>query len=161
MNEASTPQTHRRAISYIDRSRDYYAAHGYDKPYQWASYPTVPFHSPVALDKARVGVVTTAFPLDLEFPKKAYCGTSDPVPGAMFTKDLSWDKDATHTDDLGTFLPLKALNALVANGAIGSVSDHFYGVPTEYSKRRTLADAERVLTWAREDDVDVMLLVPL
>ncbi len=71
----------------------------------------------------------------------------------MFTKDLSWDKDATHTDDLGTFLPLKGLNALAAKGTIGSASDRFYGVPTEYSKRRTLADAERVLTWAREDDV--------
>ncbi len=161
MQKASNPQTHRRAISYIDRSRNYYAAHGYDRPYHWASYQTVPFQSPPPLAQARVGVVTTAFPVDVEFPKKAYCHGSDPVPNSMFTKDLSWDKDATHTDDVGSFVPLGALNTLVTQGRIGSVSDRFYGAPTEYSKRRTQADAEAILAWAREDDVDIMLLVPI
>lgn len=161
METPSNPQTHRRAVSYIDKSRNFYAAHGYDQPYQWASYQSVPFQSPPPLASARVGVVTTAFPVDLEFPKKAYCQASDPVPRSMFTKDLSWDKAATHTDDVGSFLPLSALNTLAAAGRIGSDSDRFYGAPTDYSTRRTKADADQILAWAREDDVDIMLLVPI
>ena len=156
------PQSHRRVVSYIDKSREYYAAHGYEKPYRWASYPTVPFHNiPGDLTAATVGFVTTSFPVGAPMPKKAYAQASNPAPEAMFTADLAWDKDATHTDDVGTFLPLAALNRLAKAGAIGQVAERFYGVPTEYSQRRTQADAEQVLAWAKEDNVDVMVLVPI
>ena len=39
----NTPQTHRRVVSYIDKSREYYEASGYDQPYRWAAFDTVPF----------------------------------------------------------------------------------------------------------------------
>ena len=168
MSEAPTsdrPQTHRRIVSYIDKSREFYAAHGYDRPYQWASYDRVPFTKWSALGKelpeATIGVVTTTFPTDFTAPKRVYAQASEPTPEAMFTKDLSWDKDATHTNDVGTFLPLDALNALADDGVIGKVSDRFYGVPTEYSQRRTHADAQDIVQWAKEDGVDAMILVPL
>lgn len=155
-------ESHRRTVSYIDKSREYYAAHGYEKPYMWASFPTVPFTGPrLELGDAKVGVVTTTFPVGTSMPKRAYAQASDPIPDAMFTADLSWDKDATHTNDVGTFLPLAALNIAAQSGLIGSVAPRFYGVPTEYSQRRSRADAEQVLQWATEDRVDVMLLVPL
>lgn len=159
----NTPQTHRRVVSYIDKSREYYAAHGYEQPYKWASYDAVPFESWVGRDMtdARVGVVTTTFPMPFEAPKQVYAQAIEPIPEAMFTRDLSWDKQATHTDDVGTFLPLAVLNDLAAEGAIGSVSPRFYGVPTEYSQRRTHADAEQIVQWATDDGVDVMVLVPL
>jgi len=159
------PQTHRRAVSYIDKSREYYAAHGYGRPYAWASYHDVPFAKWADMGKdlsaSTVGVVTTAFPAVFTAPKKVYAQASSPIPDAMFTKDLSWDKDATHTDDVGTFLPLAALNALAADGVIGAVSERFYGVPTEYSQRRTHADAEQIVAWAKEDGLDAVVLVPL
>lgn len=159
------PQTHRRVVSYIDKSREYYAAHGYERPYQWASYDQVPFlkwsDKGRDLAGAKVGVVTTTFPTVFTAPKTVYAQASDPVPEAMFTKDLSWDKDATHTDDVGTFLPLNVLHGMAADGAIGSVSPRFYGVPTEYSQRRTHDDASQIVEWAKEDGVDVMVLVPL
>ena len=161
----NSPQTHRRVVSYIDKSRNYYAAHGYEKPYRWASYSSVPFVRWSDLGKdlsdARIGVVTTTFPVGAELPKKVYAQASVSIPDAMFTNDLSWDKDATHTDDVGSFLPLAALNALAEDGVIGSVSQRFYGVPTEYSQRRTHEDAESIISWAQEDGVDAMLLVPL
>jgi len=139
--------------------------HGYERPYQWASYDDVPFvkwsERGLDLSDATVGVVTTTFPTTFTAPKKVYAQSSATIPDAMFTKDLSWDKDATHTDDVGTFLPLASLNALADNGTIGKVSDRFYGVPTEYSQRRTHADAQEIVSWAKEDGVDVMLLVPL
>lgn len=161
MTSQSSPQAFRRFVSYIDKSREYYAAHGYDRPYEWASYPTVAFTPIADLTNARVGVVTTAFPADHQGRKRAYAASSADVPDAMFTADLSWDKDATHMDDVGTFLPLKPLQEMATEGRIGSVSPRFYGVPTEYSQRRSHADAERVLAWAQEDQVDAVILVPI
>ena len=80
----------------------------------------------------------------------------------MFTEDLFWDKDATHTDDVDTFLPLNRLAELRAAGRIGSLSPRFYGVPTAYSQGRTRKrDAPRIVEWATDDGVDVMLCVPL
>jgi hypothetical protein len=35
--------THRTHVSYIDRTRAYYAALGYEKPYQYAHHADVPF----------------------------------------------------------------------------------------------------------------------
>lgn len=159
------PQTHRRVVSYIDKSREFYAAHGYSRPYEWASYERVPFtpwsERATDLADATIGVVTTTFPTVFTAPKQVYAQASSPIPDAMFTRDLSWHKEATHTEDVGTFLPLAALESLVADGVVGRVSSRFYGVPTEYSQRRTHADAKEIVGWAGADGVDAMLLVPL
>jgi hypothetical protein len=56
---------------------------------------------------------------------------------------------------------LDALNSLADDGVIGSVSERFYGVPTEYSQSRTHADAQEIVAWAKQDGVDAMILVPL
>ena len=52
---------YRSFVSYIDRSREYYAAQGYPKPYAWPHYDDVPF-TPLQkpLSECRVGLVTTA-----------------------------------------------------------------------------------------------------
>ena len=157
----AVPRAYRRTVSYIDKSRTFYAAHGYETPYAWATFADVPFSEPPPLSEATVGVVTTAFPVDYERPKKVQAQPSSPTPDAMFTADLSWDKDATHTDDVGSFLPLDALQALQAEGQIGAVSDRYYAIPTVYSQRRTNADAARIAAWCKEDGVDVLLLVPI
>ncbi|MBW1785511.1 MAG: hypothetical protein JRK53_02655 [Deltaproteobacteria bacterium] len=34
---------YRSFLSYIDLTREYYAAHGYSKPYTWISHEKVPF----------------------------------------------------------------------------------------------------------------------
>ncbi len=79
----------------------------------------------------------------------------------MATDHLSWHKEATHTDDVGSFLPLEHLEALATSGVIGSAAPRFVGIPTIYSQRRTMTWAEEVLGVLREDDVDVAVLVPL
>ena len=33
----------RSYVGYIDKSREYYAAHGYAQPYQWPYHQEVPF----------------------------------------------------------------------------------------------------------------------
>ena len=156
----ATRISHRRALSYIDVSRRYYEAHGYTTPYQWAAHDDAPFHRPDGdLADATVAVVTTAFPHGHTRPKQVMAVPSDPVPSSLFTADLSWHKEATHTDDIDTFLPLHALER--AHDRIGAVSERFYAVPTSHSQRASRMDAERVAEWCDQDGVDVVLLVPL
>ncbi len=163
--------THRTFVSYIDRTREYYGAQGYAKPYVWARHTDAPF-APLAkpLAQSRIAVITTASPWRdaqpvegvLRGSKQVWSGDSTAVPERLFTDDLAWDKLATHTRDVASFLPLAQLKALVAAGHIGSLSPRFHGVPTDYSQRRTIEqDAPEILARCREDAVDVALLVPL
>ena len=58
---------YRSFVSYIDRSREYYAAQGYTQPYAWAYFrnvPFVPLQKP--LSECRVGLVTTAGRVEIE-----------------------------------------------------------------------------------------------
>ena len=162
--------THRTYLSYIDKSREYYAAQGYTRPYRWARHGEVSFVRPQRpLADMRVGVVTTGQPWNPDNvdgspsgPKEAMAVPASPVPDRVFTSDLFWDKEHTSTDDLGSFLPLEHLAALAAEGTIGSVSDRFYCVPTEYSQRRTREqDGPDVARWCAEDGVDLAILIPL
>jgi hypothetical protein len=171
--ESTVDTTHRIFVSYIDRTREFYAAQGYDRPYRWACFDDVPF---ARLDKplaeCRVTAITTASPFRdspvkdgvLRGSKQVWSGSTDleALPERLFTDDLSWDKETTHTDDVDSFLPIRQLHAFAASGRIGSVAARFHGVPTDYSQRRTIdEDAPEILRRCREDAVDVALLVPL
>jgi len=159
---------YRSFISYIDRSRNYYAAQGYTQPYTWPHYQDVPF-TPLKkpLSECRIGLVTTASPAAAETPSQGapgepYAMASYPTPARLFTDHLFWDKKATHTDDVNSFLPLDRLAEYAAKGRIGSVSPRFYGVFTDYSQRRTISQAApQVLEWCRQDGVDALLLSAL
>jgi hypothetical protein len=165
-------QPYRSFVSYIDRSRNYYAAQGYPKPYAWVHYDDVPF-APLGkkLSECRVGLVTTAArpqtdrtidALLLMRLKEPYAEPSDPPPVGLFTDDLGWDKEATHTNDVDSFLPINRLAEYAANGRIGSVSARFYGIPTDYSQSKTSERyAPQILEWCREDGVDTALLSAL
>lgn len=165
-----TLRPYRSFTSYIDRSREYYAAQGYAKPYAWAHHDDVPF---TALNKplsgCRVGLVTTAgrTPVDGAigtgaFKRELYAAPADPPPTRLFTNDLFWDKEATHTDDVDSFMPVNRLAEHAAAGLIGSVSPRFYGVPTDYSQGRTTqCAAPQILEWCREDGLDAVLLTAL
>lgn len=161
----------RSTISYIDRSRDYYAAQGYGKPYTWAYHRSVPFATlPKGLSECRIGLVTTASNVEtadgaeelLKKDRRAFAAPSRPVPDRLFTEHLFWDKATTHTDDLDSFLPINRLSEFASSGRIGSVSGRYYGAPTSYSLGRTKKqDAPNILQWAGEDGVDAMLLTAL
>jgi hypothetical protein len=163
--------THRSFVSYIDRTRDYYGAQGYEKPYVWARNTDAAFSALLKpLSQSRVALVTTASPWREDKPvdgvlrgaKQVWSGPTDAPPERLFTDDLAWDKEATHTRDVESFLPIRRLHELVTQGRIGSVAKRFHGVPTDYSQRRTtLQDAPEILARCREDGVDVALLVPL
>jgi len=161
----------RSFVSYIDRTREYYGAQGYSKPYGWAHHTDAPF-APLTkpLAQSRVALITTASPWREERPvdgvlrgaKQVWSGPTATPPERLFTDDLAWDKEATHTRDVESFVPIRRLAELAAAGRIGSMAKRFHGVPTDYSQRRTLEqDAPAVLALCREDGADVALLVPL
>ncbi len=161
----------RDVVQYMERTRDYYAAQGFERPYRWAKHETAPFqelHEP--LSASRLVLITTANELspegwqpgDRRPNRRVHSVRTEDPPTGFYTDDLSWHKEATHTNDLGSYFPIEILQTLVAEGRLGSLSPRMHGVPTEYSQRRTLeSDAPEVLRRCQEDEVDVALLVPL
>jgi hypothetical protein len=155
---------HRIFVSYIDKSREYYLAKGYANPYRWAHYEDAPFAMLAKpLSECRVGLVTTAT-LNEEGAKanEVYAASTDPPPIALYTDHRSWDKKATHTKDVESFLPIRRVSEFAAEERIRSLSPRFYGAPTQFSQRLTIEEnAPSILELCRADRVDVVLLVPL
>ena len=61
MNDEQFNPAYRLAVSYIDKSRHFYAAQGYEVPYRWAVNDHVPFQKLTKpLSECNVGLVTTA-----------------------------------------------------------------------------------------------------
>lgn len=164
-------RSHISFVNYIDRSRVYYAALGYTKPYKWISNKDVPFAKLTKpLSECRIGLLTTA---DLEKPpgkskqerhlsRKVFAHRVDNAPEHFYTQDLQWDQEATHTEDNGSFMPLKHLSQCAAEARIGSASPRFYGVMTDYSQGRTYKkSAPQVFSLCKEDLVDALILPAL
>lgn len=156
--------SHRTFVSYIDKSREYYLARGYGNPYRWAHNQDAPF-APLAkpLGHSRVALISTAS-LTQQSARlmKVYSAPTAPPPVALYTDHRSWDKGATHTRDTESFLPVRRIEEFAAAGRIGAPSPRFYGVPTDFSQRRTVEEyAPAVLDLCRADAINVALLIPL
>ena len=152
-------------VQYMERTRLFYEAQGFDRAYQWAQHDDVPF-TPLnkLLSESRVAVVTTGARYDrlMTDPRFVDSGDITELPSHLFARDLAWDKQATHLNDLGSYLPVKVLQTLVEQKIIGSLASRFHCLPTEYSQRRTReTDAPEVLKRCQEDRADLALLVPL
>ena len=145
-------------VPYMERTRLYYEAQGFEKPYVWAHFDEVPF-TPLAkpLQESTLPLITTASlydraPTDVRVVASA---SSTTPPPRLYGNDLSWDKKTTHLDDRGSYLPIEYLTELVADGRIGALSKRFHCAPTEYSQKHTLeVDAPEILRRCR-DFVDV------
>jgi hypothetical protein len=155
-------------IAYMARTRAYYRALGYANDYLWAHHADAPFSAlPKPLASMRLGLVTTASPpglanRDARGVRHVWSGEVDPPPGDLFTDNLAWDKESTHTRDRGSYLPVEVAAALAAQGRFAGLARRFHGVPTEYSQRKTLyEDAPEVLKRLREDGADGAILCAL
>ncbi len=162
-------------IPYMQRTREYYLALGYDTPYRWAHNDTAPFQplkKPLA--KARVALITTAAKFD---PSKGDQGPGAPYNGsAKFfsvydgdsAKDhdlrishIAYDRTHTSATDSNTWFPLRALRKAASEGRIGSLGERFFGAPTNRSHRVTMeTDAPEILARCKADGVDAAVLVP-
>jgi D-proline reductase (dithiol) PrdB len=162
-------------VRYIERTRSWYQALGYDNPYQWAHYVEVPF-TPLRkpLSGCCVTFVTTAARYQ---PDRGLQGHSAPYNAeAKFFSVYSGDTalehdlrishfaiDRVHTsmEDSRCWFPLEALRSAVARGRIGALAKRFHGAPTNRSQRHTLdVDCPEILRRCRDDGVDAALLLP-
>ena len=154
-----------QAVQYMARTRTYYEAQGFDVPYVWAHFDDIPFTQLARpLRESRVALITTAalYDRDADDVREVASHTISKIPDKLYANDLSWDRQATHLNDLGSYFPLETLKQLVRDQRIGSICTNFYCAPTEYSHRRTMeADAPELLDRCRQDKADVALLVPL
>jgi len=162
MNTSPNPA---EPVPYLRRSREYYEAQGFEHAYRYAHHEVAPFTElPKPLKECTVGLVTTAstYPRASLEPRKIDSGTTTPPPARLYADDLSWDKQATHTNDLNTFCPIEHLQALSAGGVIGALAPRFHCAATEYSQRSTLEkDAPELHRRLVEDQADIALLIPL
>lgn len=157
-------------VEYITRIRDNYAKLGY-KPYQWVVNDDTPPWTPLRkpLSDCRLGLVASGgiyvtgqvafhFKDDVSFRA---------IPTDVKTSDLrtahfAYDQTDARRDPNVVF-PIDTLRALVKEGFIGELADHFFtfmgGI---YSSRRVAEElapqlTERLLA----ERVDIALLVPV
>lgn len=152
-------------ISYMERTRLYYRAQGFDRDYVWAKHESTPF-TPLkkSLKDCTVTLITTAV-AHPEIPKPVRKAESIPftdTPDNFLTDELSWDKETTHTKDRECYFPIKALKSLESEQTIGRIAPRFHFVPTQYSHRVTVSeDAPAIAAACIEDKVDIAILVPI
>jgi len=143
-------------IPYMQRTREYYRAIGYDTPYRWAhntSAPFQPLKKPLA--QSRVALITTAAKFD---PSKGDQGPGAPYNGSAKFFSV-YDGDSAKDHDLR--ISHIAYDSKAAEGLIGSLAPRFFGAPTNRSHRVTMeTDAPEILARCRADDVDAAVLVP-
>ena len=163
-------------IPYMQRTRAYYLALGYDNPYHWAHYRDVPF-APLrkVLGDSTVALVTTAAPFRPELgdqgPGAAYNGAAkffevysapadaDAAPDVRISH-VSYDRTHTTAKDPGTWFPLDRLREAASAGRIGRIAPRFHGLPTNRSQRTTLdQDCPALLRRVHEDEADAAILV--
>jgi hypothetical protein len=154
-------------VPYMERTRLYYRALGYESDYAWAKFEDVPFTPPARpLSWMNVALVTTAGPPDRsnrDASGRKHVWSGDPLaPPAEWDTDVAWDRESTHVDDRETFLPIDAVRRAIAKGVIGGLARRFHGAPTDYSHRKTMEeDAPDILRRLREDGADAALLIAL
>ena len=162
-------------VPYMQRTRDWYLALGYNNPYRYSHYAQVPFTAlKKPLSECTVALLTTAAPYQ---PDKGPQGPGAPYNAAAkfyepFTGDTSADHDLrishvgidrkhTSMEDGNAWFPLPLMRQFVEQGRIGRLTKNFHGVPTNRSQRHTLeVDVPEVLARCRSDGVEAALLVP-
>jgi D-proline reductase (dithiol) PrdB len=160
-------------IPYIERTRRYYAALGYDLPYRWAEHADVPFaRLAQPLGRSRIALVTTASPIatarrDYDAAAKfftVYSGDTAEIAAAEHALTINHVAiDFAHTtgEDPGSYFPLRAMRRAEGAGRIGAVAARFHGVPTNRSRRTTVeTDAPEILARCKADGADAAILVP-
>ena len=154
-------------VGYMERTRLYYRALGYETDYLWSTFDDVPFTKlKQPLTESKIALITTASPSDLSNRDAAgrkivWSDNVDPPP-EKFVTDVAWDRDPTHTDDRESFLPINAASALALEGVFAGLTEHFVGAPTVYSQAVTMdVHAPEILAKLRADGAGAAILSAL
>jgi hypothetical protein len=171
MGFAAPHDTH---VPYMQRTRTYYQALGYQRPYRWAQFSETPFTALIKpLSQCRVAVITTAAPYQPDKgdqgPGAPYNASAkfyrvfflpiDPEPDLRISH-VGIDRLHTSAEDPRSWLPLRQMRRLAAAGRIGSIAPRIHGMPTNRSHRVTVEqDCPEMLARLREDQADVAVLL--
>ena len=116
--------SHRTFTSYIDRTRHYYAAQGYEQPYQWARNDEVPFAKlSKPLSGSRLTLITTSGPWSvqdkevLRGKREVWSGSTSEPPEKLFTDHLSWTRRTRTPRMLGASCQSLASGSTWSRGA--------------------------------------------
>jgi len=165
---------HDTYVPYMYRTRTYYQALGYERPYRWAQYVDVPF-TPLTkpLSECLVALISTAAPYQPDKgdqgPGSAYNSAAkfyrmyalpiDPEPDLRISH-VGIDRANTTQEDNRSWFPLKQLKRLQSEGRIGAITPNVYGAPTNRSHKITVTqDCPEMLDRLRQDGADVAILV--
>lgn len=158
----------REPVAYMERTKLYYRALGYESDYVWAHFDEVPFaRMAKPLADVKIALLTTALPPELAEARAAgerqlWSRDAADLPGEFVTDHVAWDKESTHTRDQECFVPIDAVTALAAEGHVGGLAPRIHGVPTTYSQHRTQEqDAPEIVRRILEDGADAVVLCPL
>lgn len=161
-------------VKYIEKTKEYYRAEGYEQAYEWARFDEVPFaplRKPLA--QSRVILVSTSeisvrgIEHDAGDQHMGLLGGVYSIPSESSSDDLfspshSYDQHATSLDDVNAFFPIDALRHAQAQGRIGALADEFIGVYNAYSQRLTNErDAPEVFKRCESAGADIAVLVPV
>ncbi len=161
-------------VPYMQRTREWYLALGFDNPYVWSHNVDVPFQPLIKpLRDMRLALITTAAPYQ---PDKGAQG-----PGAAYNaaakfydvysgdvrqdhdlriSHVAIDRDHTSMEDSRTWFPLDALRRAEGN-LFKSLADRFHGAPTNRSQRHTIeVDCPEILQRCQQDGAEAAILVP-
>ncbi|HUS98090.1 MAG TPA: glycine reductase [Hyphomicrobiaceae bacterium] len=165
---------HDTFVPYMHRTRTYYQALGYERPYRWAQYVDVPF-TPLKkpLSDSRVAMISTAAPYQPDKGDQGpgapynsaakffrmYALPFDPKPDLRISH-VGIDRANTTAEDDRSWFPHHQLKRLVSEGRIGSLTDRVYGAPTNRSHKVTITqDCPEMLDRIRRDEADVAVLL--
>ncbi|MEL7543909.1 MAG: glycine/sarcosine/betaine reductase selenoprotein B family protein [Pseudomonadota bacterium] len=162
-------------VAYIQRTRAYYEALGFERAYEWAHFADVPFaplRKPLA--ETTVAIVTTAAPYQPDAgpqgPGAPYNARAKffsvyerPVAPSPDLRNahVGIDRDNITVHDMQSYVPINALAALATRGVIGSLAPTLYGLPTNRSKRVTLdVNCPDLTERCVAANIDAAILVP-
>ena len=116
-------------VRYIDRTRENYLRQGYENSYKWANFAEVPFTPlPKPLSECRVGLLGTSEvavkfdpeteedPISEEDFRGVYPIPADTPTDKLYSRTLSFDRNATTLDDVNAFYPIDWIREAVAHG---------------------------------------------
>ena len=164
-----------RPIPYMHRIKTYYQTLGYGKPYEWAHYvdsPFTPLKKP--LSECKVGLIGTSEvavrfdpetetdPIVEDDFRGIYAIPADMPTERFYSRTASFDRNATHLDDVNAYYPVDRLREAVADGRVAGMPNRFYGAYNNYSQRKVLTqEAPKVLEYCRADGIDALIMVPV
>src|SRR3954470_17871310 len=115
-------------VPYMERTRLYYRALGYDSDYVWAMFADVPFvrlQKPLA--EAKIALLTTASPpdrgnVDSFGVRHVWSGLVADPPERPSTDNVAREKEPTHTRHRGSYLPIEVPTELMGEGVFAGLA---------------------------------------